>query len=140
MKLFDYDDSSLASILSYATQMVNKTFDEILIEYCNNDSKSYDEFHSPSKTQAETRNLDYQNLSKSFLGGRKGGLGNLIEQCFFGYEPNSIQDADFNKVGLELKVSPYKKTNRGFSAKERLVITMINFSKPVEEDFYQSKI
>lgn len=32
---------------------------------------------------------------------------------FYGYAPNSKQDADFDKVGVELKVTPFEKNCKG---------------------------
>ena len=44
---------------------------------------------------------------------RKGGLGNLLEEVFFGYKANSNQEADFAEAGVELKVTPYEVKKRG---------------------------
>lgn len=42
----------------------------------------------------------------------KGQLGNFIEKYYFGYDPNGNQEADFNKIGLELKQTPIDKTKK----------------------------
>ena len=39
--LFDYDDTSIESILNYAKKLKNKTFREILNEYENSPVKKY---------------------------------------------------------------------------------------------------
>lgn len=71
----------------------------------------------------------------------KGALGIIVEECFFGYEANNNSNADFEKAGLELKVTPYIKTKKGFVAKERLVITKINYFEDVKaSDFKQSHV
>ena len=38
----------------------------------------------------------------------KGHFGQILEQFYFGYKPNSKAEADFNEVGMELKSSPLK--------------------------------
>lgn len=74
----------------------------------------------------------------------KGRLGQLVEKYHFGYEPNSDKDPDFKEAGVELKVTPYKKIKRTkknkipFSAKERLVLNVINFKEIVDENFSTS--
>lgn len=69
----------------------------------------------------------------------KGQLGNFIEKYYFGYDSNGNQEADFNKVGLELKQTPIDKTKKGeYRAGERFSITNISYNEPVEEDFYKS--
>ena len=41
--------------------------------------------------------------------------------------PNNDSAADFEKIGLELKVTPFKVNKNGsISAKERLVLTILN--------------
>ena len=57
----------------------------------------------------------------------KGHLGQLIEKGFFGYENNNESLPDFCEAGVELKLTPFKKNkNNTYSAKERLIITMID--------------
>jgi DNA mismatch repair protein MutH len=58
----------------------------------------------------------------------KGSIGSFIEEYHFGYKPNSNSEPDFKEAGVELKVTPYKKNrNNTFSAKERLVLNIINY-------------
>lgn len=40
----------------------------------------------------------------------KGGLGQLVEELFFQYAPNSRQGADFAFVNAELKCTPLKES------------------------------
>lgn len=139
MDLFDYDDRSIESIYEYAKKLENKTFREIVEEYEKNDEKAYInkyEFSEPSKVHVDTISL-----GTSFNYDAKGQLGNLIEALYFGYKPNSEQDADFPKVGIELKMTPIdKKKDGGYRAGERLSITNISYEDPVEEDFYSSHL
>ena len=68
---------------------------------------------------------------------RKGGLGELIEERYFHYHSNNDARPDFDKAGVELKVTPYKKNKNGsISAKERLVLTMIDYYSVINEDFF----
>lgn len=69
---------------------------------------------------------------------RRGSYGNAIEEHYFKYQPNSESAPDFAEVGLELKVTPMKKAKGGLVAKERLVISMIDFDEVVNEDFEHS--
>jgi DNA mismatch repair protein MutH len=68
-------------------------------------------------------------------------MGHLIEEHHFEYKINSDQEPDFPKAGVELKVTPYEIGKKGgYSAGERLVITMISYQHAVEEDFYASHV
>ncbi len=70
----------------------------------------------------------------------KGKLGHIIEESFFGYLVNSSPTADFSEIGVELKVTPFKQnTNRSFSSKERLVLSLINYMEDYKYEFFDSK-
>ena len=69
----------------------------------------------------------------------KGGLGQVIEESFFGYEVNSNAEADFKHLGIELKVTAFKQNKNGsLSAKERLVLNIINYMEEVHTHFETS--
>lgn len=68
----------------------------------------------------------------------KGDLGQIIEEGWYGYRPNSNSEPDFAEAGVELKVSPYKTTSKGVSAKERLVCDIINYMEEAEKTFETS--
>ena len=69
----------------------------------------------------------------------KGSLGQLVEQFLFGMENNSDSEPDFIPAGIELKVTPYKKIKGGkLSAKERLVLNIINYMDEYKNDFENS--
>lgn len=71
----------------------------------------------------------------------KGGMGNLLEERFFGYRANSDAEADFKQAGVELKVTCYDtKKNGDPSAGERLVLTMIPFDRDVSIEFDSSHL
>ena len=69
----------------------------------------------------------------------KGQLGQIIEESFFGYEVNSKSEADFFDLGIELKVTPLRlNKNKTISAKERLVLNIINYQKEATNTFESS--
>jgi DNA mismatch repair protein MutH len=66
----------------------------------------------------------------------KGGLGQVIEESFFGYSVNSAARPDFEHLGIELKVTPFKHNNNGtISSKERLVLNIINYMEEAHTSF-----
>lgn len=120
-----YIRSSKESIVQYALNLKEKTFKDILL-------------NDPNITDEDRAVLfEYYNNPKS-----KGSLGQLIEKHFFFYDINSNSEADFNEAGVELKVTPYTiKSNGDLRAKERLVLTIINYMKDYkEEDFLKSHV
>lgn len=69
----------------------------------------------------------------------KGQFGHIIEESLFEYEINSSKMADFEELNVELKVTPFKKLNNGtYSAKERLVLNIINYLSEHQYTFYES--
>lgn len=112
---FNYDPSSPQSILTYSKQIENKTLRQIL--------------HAPPNIY-HTKN--------------KGALGHAIEKDFFGYNINSKKEADFNKANMELKVIPIKEIKKnknspqlikqmGMSVKERVILSIINYTDILHE-------
>ena len=107
-----YDRNDPKSILEYAGQLVGKTLRE---------AAGLSKIDDPRK--------------------RRGAFGNALEEYYFHIEPNSRPTADFDGAGLELKSTPLKKNKKGeFSAKERLVISNINYMAVVNEDFEHSHL
>ncbi len=71
----------------------------------------------------------------------KGHLGQIIEESYFEYEVNSISEADFSELGIELKVTPIKKNKNGtISIKERLVLNIINYMEEANQTFHTSSL
>ena len=106
-----YDKSSIDSIFAFANLLTGKSLDE-----------------------AVTLPGQVENLKN------KGDLGRLVETHFFEIEPSN-QQIDFPDAGLELKVTGLiKKSDGSFSAKERLVLGMINFHALVDEDWETSYV
>lgn len=107
-----YDPSNKKSIIEYANELVGHTLRE------KADAKAIE---SPKK--------------------RRGAFGDAVEFAYFGIEPNSVQGPDFPEANLELKTTPVKQTKRkGLTAKERLVITMIDYMTVVNEHFETSTL
>lgn len=100
------------------------------------------------KTESELMKKAREAVGKTFneidkhdrLGkGQKGGFGHIIEESHFGYEINSKSEADFAELGIELKVTPFKRIKGGkLSAKERLVLNIINYMEEVHTTFETS--
>ncbi|NYV27625.1 restriction endonuclease [Streptobacillus felis] len=122
-----YNRFDSKDIERYTKKLIGHTFREIL-KY-NIEKEIFD-----TETQISEEIQEYGSKS------RKGGLGNLIEEKFFGYKANSNSEADFKEAGLELKVTPYEKNTKGFTAGERLVLSMIPYDKEVESDIFKSHL
>ena len=121
----EYDKSNPSSIEAYAQKLIGKTFRQISEEDDGNIKKG-DDYGTAIVTETK-RN--------------KGNLGQLIEEKFFHYTCNSDARPDFAEAGVELKVTPYKKNKNGtLSAKERLILTMIDYFSVVDEEFETSHL
>ncbi len=71
----------------------------------------------------------------------KGALGQIVEEGIFGYSINNSAAADFEHLGIELKTTGViVNKNNTVSAKERLTLSTINYSKIVEQDFIHSDV
>jgi DNA mismatch repair protein MutH len=68
----------------------------------------------------------------------KGKLGQILEDIYFRYKPNSAAEPDFPEANVELKTSPMKKTDKGLVSKERLVFNIINYKEEYKETFKTS--
>lgn len=102
-----YDPNNADSIVEYAGRLVGRTLREMT---------NVDEVADPHR--------------------RRGSFGNALEQYYFKLPLNSRPGADFDGVGLELKSTPLKVNSAGeLMAKERLVISMINYMDVVGEKF-----
>jgi DNA mismatch repair endonuclease MutH len=105
-----YDDTSITSIVEYAQKLVGHSLREM----------------TSSNGLADPKR-------------RRGSFGNALEEYYFGYRINSDGRPDFYKVGLELKSTPLKHNAKNeLVAKERLVVTMVNYEDVVNETFETS--
>ena len=124
MYYLDYDKKSPSSIEAYAQKLIGKTFQEIIDEDVIATSMINEE------ASAYGAACEIENKRN------KGNLGQIIEKRFFHYNCNSDSRPDFYEAGVELKVTPYKKNPNGkIVAKERLILTMIDYFAVVNEEF-----
>ena len=72
-----YDEKDPKSIEKYAKKLIGHTFEEILLWNADKISE---------------KKMSYGDSA------RKGGLGNLLEEKYFGYDANSTSEADFQKA------------------------------------------
>lgn len=123
----EYDETDPKSIEAYAQKLIGKTFADI----CRED------IIGASDIVRRAANYDLLHENKK----RKGGLGEIIEERFFHYQCNNDSRPDFEKAGVELKVTPYKINKNGtIAAKERLIITMIDYFSVIDETFEESHL
>jgi len=72
----------------------------------------------------------------------KGDLGNMVERYYYRYQPdNTSHKPDFPEAGVELKTTGVLRRSDGsYKAKERLVLTMINYMNLIEEQWDSSSL
>ena len=125
----DYDRSDPLSIERFAQRLVGKSFRDIWDRDEN------------TQTRVLRESSGYESSDEAEQKRNKGNLGQIIEERFFHYSCNSDSRADFYEAGVELKVTPYKKNKNGtLSAKERLILTMIDYFQVVNEEFENSHL
>lgn len=106
-----------------------KTENELLEYTSNIKGKTFEEIDSEGL------------LENSSLQRQKGLLGHVVETGFYKYPLNSNSKADFEELNIELKVTGYVKNKNGsLRAKERLVLSKINFNEIVNETFESSHV
>lgn len=131
-QLFDYDETNIKSVVDYSQILLDKSLGQIIADYQETPYKTYSDFHSKTVSTVEDKEISMKS---------KGQYGNYIEKYFYGYQPNSDSAADFDKIGVELKVTPFKVNKNGsISAKERLVLTILNYMEENLEDFYSTHL
>ena len=107
------------------------------LPYNPNDKKSIVEYAKLLKEKTLRQVCDDAISEHNYSG--KGNFGQILEKFYFGYEPNSKSEADFVKVGMELKSSPLKQIkNNEYRSKERLVLNIINYINVVNQNFENS--
>lgn len=121
---YKYDGNNKESIEAYGRKLLNKSLNEI---------------------NGYNRENRFNNKNS------KGRLGQIVEEEYFGYKVNSKQEADFKEVGVELKVCPIKNIKKkpnsnslreqlGYSAKERMVLSIIDYFKLNNETWDNNSI
>jgi DNA mismatch repair protein MutH len=107
------------------------------LPYNPSDKNSVIEYAKKLKGKSLRQVCDPTVLEHSYSG--KGNFGQVLEKFYFGYEPNSIAEADFAQIGMELKSSPLKQLkNNEYRSKERLVLNIINYVNVVNQNFENS--
>lgn len=124
-----YNKFDEESIISHAKQIQNKSLNQYI--------------------QSNQKSFALENRSSYNEG--KGSLGQLVEELVFDYKINSTKDADFQEVGMELKVVPLKRINpiktskllckkMGLSVKERMILSIIDYKSIVNESWETNSI
>ncbi len=104
--------------------MEYKSIDELLEKAQLAEGRKFKEY------DVNNRLLNYSN---------KGALGQIVEEGIFGYKINNRSEADFDNLGVELKVMPLKLlASNQVSAKERIVLTIIDYMEEYKKTFYES--
>ena len=107
------------------------------LPYNPSDKSSIIEYAKKLKGKSLRQICDSKVLEHSYSG--KGNFGQVLEKFYFGYEPNSLAEADFAQIGMELKSSPLKQLkNNEYRSKERLVLNIINYVNVVNQNFENS--
>lgn len=115
-----------------AKSTIGKSFSEIEKTFSKN--KEYDIEETTSYVMEDT--APYGNKKKKE---NKAYFGHTFETNVYDYDINSTSAPDFEKAGIELKVTPYKRNkNNTLSAKERLVLNIINYMEEYKNTFYTS--
>jgi DNA mismatch repair protein MutH len=113
MALTSYDITSPESLLEFARGLSGKTLSEV---------------------------IDMRKIAENIS--NKGDLGNMVEKYYYQYQPdNTSHKPDFPEAGVELKTTGVLKRSDGsYKAKERLVLTMINYMNLIEERWDNSSL
>lgn len=88
----------------------------------------------PIKALVDDTTVDYYYTHKN----NKGWVGNSMESDYFGLPNNNRAEADFPEIHTELKITPMKQTKRGWSAKERLSLNIMDFKEEYKNTFETS--
>lgn len=119
LEKWGYDRRNARAIEVYAQGLIGRTFQDII------------------DADLEKNNSNQESGDKK----NKGKLGQILEERFFHYLCNNDSNPDFAEAGVELKVTPCRKTAKGqLVAKERLILTMIDYFNVVNESFEKSHL
>lgn len=109
----DYDPSDAKSIIKFASRLKG---------------------HALRELTTEKGSFGIETVSKS-----KGTFGTALEELYFHIHPgNEGGTPDFKEAGLELKSCPTLRKNDRLVAKERLVLSLINYDKIIDEEWTTS--
>lgn len=127
----NYTESEIQKL---AQSTIGKTFGEIKKREMKD--YEYNELDSSNSLYVMENSVPYGNKQDS---NNKAYFGHIFETDVYNYDINSTSAPDFEDAGIELKVTPYKKNkNNTLSAKERLVLNIINYKEEYKNTFYTS--
>jgi DNA mismatch repair protein MutH len=107
------------------------------LPYNPKDKKSIIDFAKLLKDKSLRQVCDVNAIKNDRKG--KGHFGQILEEFYFHYKPNSDSEPDFPIAKLELKSSPLKRLqNNEYRSKERLVLNIINYVNVVNQNFENS--
>jgi len=106
-----YDSTSVDSIVEYAKGLIGKSLRQAL-----------------KAIAVETNHA------------HKGDLGTLVQTLYFGLDKDNKAEPDFGDARLELKTTGLVERNGRLAAKERLVLSMIDFGQIVDEHWESSAL
>lgn len=99
----------------------------------------YDTKEAVLRRAQEAIGIPMRNIDKTGrINTGKGAIGTVLEESWFGYTPNNESEPDFPEAGVELKVTPYIRSEKGVRAKERLVCNIINYMTEYQKTFETS--
>ena len=130
-ELFNYDNTNLEEVIQYSEKILNRKFADILKNMMK-------------RSIRHTRTIKIKkpmSMRKKRLSHLQRDSMVIISNGISWISANSNAAADFEEIGVELKVTPFKVNKNGtISAKERLVLTIINYFEENLDDFYQSHL
>ena len=112
-----FDQSSAADIERYGKRLLHKTL----------------------RTEPGVYPIPAEMLEVAIGGRSRGSFGKILERYYYGITPPNESLPDFPEAGVELKSTPLKQLRTGeYSAKERLVLNIINYSKEAEAPGFEA--
>jgi DNA mismatch repair protein MutH len=109
----------------------------MMLPYNPKDKKSIIDFAKLLKDKSLRQVCDVNAIKNDRKG--KGHFGQILEEFYFHYKPNSDSEPDFPIAKLELKSSPLKRLqNNEYRSKERLVLNIIKYVNVVNQNFENS--
>lgn len=121
-------------IRKLAQSTIGKTFGELNKKL--EEDKEYDINDSSDNLYVMEDSVEYGNKNNN---SNKAFFGHVFETEVYNYDINSTSAPDFEDAGVELKVTPYKKNkDNTLSAKERLVLNIINYMEEYKNTFFKS--
>jgi DNA mismatch repair protein MutH len=112
-----FDQASPADIERYGRRLLKKTL----------------------RMQPGVKSIPVEYLKVAVGSKTKGTFGKLLENYYYGITPGNDSAPDFPEAGVELKSTALKRLSRGgYSAKERLVLGLINYKKEAEAADFDS--